>query len=171
MRKNNLSASLFIIISMMITYACNNSTNKQTEKSLDSNATTTQSPAVLNAYYEIKDALVATNSSLTKEKATHLISAIKKENKNDALIVIAESITGSDDIEKQRLEFEKLSEAIYTLAKASDFGNETIYKQYCPMAFGNKGAFWLSNKKEIMNPYFGDKMLHCGKVEETIAKL
>jgi len=41
-----------------------------------------------------------------------------------------------------------------------------LYRQYCPMAFQNKGAYWLSSEKKIMNPYFGDKMLHCGVVKE-----
>jgi hypothetical protein len=36
------------------------------------------------------------------------------------------------------------------------------------MAFGNTGAHWLSNTKEIQNPYFGDKMLKCGRVDAEI---
>jgi len=44
-----------------------------------------------------------------------------------------------------------------------------VYKQYCPMAFDGKGAFWLSSSEEIRNPYYGDKMLKCGRVEETIS--
>ena len=44
----------------------------------------------------------------------------------------------------------------------------TVYKQYCPMAFNNTGAYWFSNSKEIFNPYFGEKMLKCGRVEAEI---
>ena len=44
----------------------------------------------------------------------------------------------------------------------------TIYKQYCPMAFNNEGAYWLSESKDIMNPYFGDRMLKCGRVDAEI---
>jgi Cu(I)/Ag(I) efflux system membrane fusion protein len=36
------------------------------------------------------------------------------------------------------------------------------------MANDNKGADWLSFDKAIKNPYFGDKMLQCGSVEQTI---
>lgn len=36
------------------------------------------------------------------------------------------------------------------------------------MVFNNKGGYWLSTEEEILNPYYGDKMLHCGKVTETI---
>jgi hypothetical protein len=44
----------------------------------------------------------------------------------------------------------------------------SVYVAYCPMANNNEGANWLSNDKEIKNPYFGDKMLRCGSVMETI---
>ncbi|NJN26228.1 MAG: DUF3347 domain-containing protein [Cyclobacteriaceae bacterium] len=38
------------------------------------------------------------------------------------------------------------------------------------MAFNDEGAFWLSKEEEIYNPYFGDKMLKCGRMEEKIIK-
>jgi Cu(I)/Ag(I) efflux system membrane fusion protein len=36
------------------------------------------------------------------------------------------------------------------------------------MAFDNKGAYWLSNVSEIKNPYFGEKMLTCGSVQDSL---
>jgi hypothetical protein len=36
------------------------------------------------------------------------------------------------------------------------------------MAFDNRGAHWLSDESTIKNPYFGDKMLTCGSVEEVV---
>jgi Cu(I)/Ag(I) efflux system membrane fusion protein len=36
------------------------------------------------------------------------------------------------------------------------------------MAFNNKGAYWLSNEREIKNPYFGSEMLECGSVEDSL---
>ena len=36
------------------------------------------------------------------------------------------------------------------------------------MAFDNTGGYWLSNSKEVRNPYFGNSMLKCGEVKETI---
>jgi Cu(I)/Ag(I) efflux system membrane fusion protein len=46
--------------------------------------------------------------------------------------------------------------------------NKKIYNQFCPMANNDKGANWLSFQENIKNPYFGDAMLTCGNVEETI---
>ena len=33
---------------------------------------------------------------------------------------------------------------------------------FCPMAFNNKGAYWVQKTGEIINPYHGMMMLHCG---------
>ncbi len=55
------------------------------------------------------------------------------------------------------------------LQLAKDVGHteaEPLHRAYCAMAFNNRGARWLQRKKFIMNPYWGDKMLHCGGVEE-----
>jgi len=38
------------------------------------------------------------------------------------------------------------------------------------MAFGNKGADWLSEKDEVLNPYFGDMMLRCGEVKGELGE-
>jgi hypothetical protein len=38
--------------------------------------------------------------------------------------------------------------------------------QYCPM----KKASWLSDSKDIRNPYYGANMLDCGSVKTTIKK-
>jgi hypothetical protein len=55
-----------------------------------------------------------------------------------------------------------------TLIKSSKLSAGALYLEYCPMANNNEGAFWLSNEKQIKNPYFGDMMLTCGSVKETI---
>ena len=43
-----------------------------------------------------------------------------------------------------------------------------IYKDFCPMYNDNKGAIWLSESKEIKNPYFGKSMSTCGTVKEEL---
>ena len=39
---------------------------------------------------------------------------------------------------------------------------------FCPMAFDGKGAYWITESREIRNPYFGEKMLNCGEVKEKL---
>jgi len=45
---------------------------------------------------------------------------------------------------------------------------DPLYVEYCPMAFENEGATWLSRESNIANPYFGDKMLRCGSIVDTL---
>lgn len=72
-----------------------------------------------------------------------------------------------DKIDHQRMHFNMLSDATYELAKAFG-GGRTLYVAYCPMARDGQGASWLSEYKEIRNPYFGDQMLECGEVKEEL---
>ena len=60
-----------------------------------------------------------------------------------------------------------LSEDVYDLAKAFGAG-QPLYHDHCPMYNENKGAMWLSEMKEVKNPYYGSKMITCGTVEEVI---
>jgi len=36
------------------------------------------------------------------------------------------------------------------------------------MALNDKGGYWLSNEKAIKNPYYGESMMACGEIKETI---
>lgn len=71
-------------------------------------------------------------------------------------------------LDARRESFNMVSEMMYDLVKATGLKGSTVYRQYCPMAFNDKGAYWLSDKAEILNPYFGDAMLTCGSVTDTL---
>ncbi|CAN5541604.1 hypothetical protein BH11BAC1_BH11BAC1_09490 [soil metagenome] len=43
-----------------------------------------------------------------------------------------------------------------------------VYYQFCPMANNVKGAYWISEKSAISNPYIGKKMPACGNTRDTI---
>lgn len=90
------------------------------------------------------------------------------DQNEDDLKENAEHISKSTgDIEHQRDHFSMMSEDLYALVKAFGAG-KTLYHDHCPMAKQNKGAMWLSETKEIKNPYLGEKMPECGTVEEEI---
>lgn len=125
---------------------------------------------VIDAYMKIKDALVNTNGEEAKQIAASVQEDIKAEE-GEAIKMIKEDIehiASTSSLQHQREHFKTLSSHVYALVKANDANNEKLYKQYCPMAFNNTGAYWLSSSEEIRNPYFGDKMLKCGKVQETL---
>lgn len=115
-------------------------------------------------YLDLKDALVKSDSYSAKKIAEILVI----KNQSAAITKTAKEIVENEEnIEAQRKAFFKLSEYMEELV-SENIKAGTLYKQYCPMAFEGEGGFWLSEDKEIMNPYFGDKMLHCGSIKETI---
>ncbi len=73
-------------------------------------------------------------------------------------------------IENARAEFESVS--AFVLELEQNFGHTSermLYEVFCPMAFDNKGASWLQNSRDVMNPYFGASMLSCGEVTQTFS--
>lgn len=146
---------------------------------------TTQLVSLLNNYYTLKDALVATRAGQADNAANKvsaisdsLIIYIRSDSNNstailpylDTIKICVKAMTSMMDegCEKKRIHFEGISDAMYTILKKAELKNAGIYQQFCPMAFNNKGAYWLSNTEEIKNPYFGSKMLECGEVTETL---
>ena len=128
---------------------------------------------LLTQYYAIKDALVdgnATNASSSADQFIKVANSIDykliSEGNINTLLKDATSISESKDIKKQREIFVNFSNNMIALAKSVKLTAEPVYQAYCPM----KKANWLSNEKTIKNPYYGNAMLSCGKVVETIGQ-
>lgn len=140
---------------------------------------------VLNAYYNLKDAFVKSDTVAVNAAGTqlkNLLDSLKLDEVQQKDTVAFSSISGrpgdaaaeitamlsEKELEKKRESFEMISGAFYDLLRAVRPNGVTAYYQYCPMAFNDKGAYWLSNADSIRNPYFGKKMLTCGEVKETL---
>jgi len=121
-------------------------------------------------YENLKDVLVTSNASDARIAAAELGAALRKVKGSENTAILADKIAASTDLSIQRNSFTLLSNDVITLFKQSEISTGSIYVQYCPMANEGEGGYWLSSKEEIMNPYYGDEMLHCGEVKETIAK-
>jgi len=119
-------------------------------------------------YLALKDALVASKTDVAKKASADLtktlaaITTAKKAGAEAAKVAAAPSIA------EQRKAFTALSTEMTTLAKESELTDGSLYLQFCPMANNNSGGSWLAVEKDIKNPYFGDMMLKCGSVKETI---
>lgn len=136
---------------------------------------------VYESYLPVKDAMIASDAGLANEKAKDLQKAISNVNmglvKDEAHVTwmkdlavlksTTKMISTENDIERIRTMLSPLSDQLYHTLKKFQVKAEG-YRQYCPMAFDNKGAFWLSDSEEILNPYFGNAMLTCGNVEEEL---
>jgi hypothetical protein len=126
---------------------------------------------LLTSYYQVKDALIEGNSTNASSNAEAFLKTANgisnrtiSEGSRNALVKDAGVISESKDLKKQREVFANLSTNMYALAKSLKLTTEPIYYNYCPM----KKAYWLSSDKVIKNPYYGNAMLTCGKVTETI---
>ena len=122
---------------------------------------------VYQQYNNLKTSLVNTNPENASVAAADLLKAYSNIGVDEEVFATATTIAESNDIEEQRKAFEVVTAQIELILEGA-IKSGTIYKQYCPMAFNNKGAYWLSNSKEIRNPYFGDKMLKCGRIDSEI---
>ncbi|MCK5470716.1 MAG: DUF3347 domain-containing protein [Cyclobacteriaceae bacterium] len=144
--------------------------SKEENVNMESGISKQQAQKILSAYLKIKDALVETDGVAASSAAKELLPMLA-DSEDDLIKKLksdAEHIMDSKDAAHQRDHFNILSDNVYALLKSTSANENTIYRQYCPMAMSNSGAFWLSAEKEINNPYFGDKMLHCGSVKEEL---
>jgi len=118
----------------------------------------------------------------SKNAGGGLLAAVKKVNMNEfsgqardrwmelskQLSNSAGSISKAKDIDAARDAFFYLSNATIDLHRAfGHVGSRTYYLDFCPMARDGGGAYWLQHSEELLNPYYGASMLHCGTVEET----
>lgn len=132
-------------------------------------------------YMDLKNALVESSAESSQTAASQLLANIKAfdssdlpdeqkdfyDTRVDAMSNDLRFMAQNNELDKQRDHFAIVTKHTYAMAKAVD-NEQPLYYQYCPMAFDNNGGYWLSAQEEIRNPYFGDKMLKCGRVTETI---
>lgn len=123
---------------------------------------------VYQQYLVLKAAFVNTNAQEASAVAGQLNEAQKAAIDNKELEKALMTIQQAEDIAEQRQSFEDVSTLIEAEIALQKITSGTIYKQYCPMAFKGEGAYWLSDSKEVRNPYFGDKMLKCGTVASEL---
>lgn len=121
-------------------------------------------------YIHLKDALVASNAQDAKKAALELQKSLANVSGSKKVADEATKVAATSDLDEQRKAFSTLSNEMKVLVKDGKLSSGSLYVEYCPMANNNEGAYWLSNEKQIKNPYFGDAMLKCGSVKETIQK-
>lgn len=159
-----------------------------------SDAFNTSIERAMGAYHNIKNSFVDADTARVKNftrEFIHLMDSIPlAELKTDSAMIFetasatvsdiksnAQSLLQQTDITEMRKDFSSVTEQLYpAFFKSINYEGEKLYLQHCPMAFdGNKGANWISNQVEIVNPYLGKNhpkykgtMLHCGEIMDTI---
>ena len=159
--------------------ACNQAPKTEESVKTDSSSTPASVPVeltdtntdqVYEHYIHLKDLLVASNSAKAQKAASELAAALGKIDGCENTATMALKIAGATDLKEQRFQFTSLSSDIIAMLKHTEFKSGSMYVQYCPMANDGDGGYWLASEKEIRNPYYGDEMLNCGEVKETITK-
>lgn len=148
---------------------------------------------MLNSYFQLKDALVDWDTAKAGSSALMLADLAGKipfeEIKADTTIIAtaksfsgsviaeAQGVAGESTIEEKRRSFYTLSENLFNLLRTVKYDQQVVYYDMCPMAFNdNEAAYWLSNSKEIVNPYLGNKhpkykagMQGCGEITDSVS--
>ncbi len=135
---------------------------------------------IVKDYLALKNALVADNDKGAANAGKKLLATIKNVDVNsipsgkqkeyeeiaDNAKENAEHIgDNAGKIDHQREHLASLSKDVSDLITL--FGSsQKLYQDHCPMYNDGKGAVWISETKDIKNPYYGNQMLSCGSVKK-----
>ncbi|MFV8371044.1 DUF3347 domain-containing protein [Flavobacterium sp. LB2P74] len=149
-------------------------------------STVTQSSFTINEivkdYLQIKNALAKDDSKGAATDGKELYATLNSINASSIDPKLkAEYLNIADDakehakhigdnvgkIDHQREHFVMLSKDVNDLIKT--FGtDQKLYQDFCPMANEGKGAIWISEIRDIKNPYYGSEMLTCGSMRKAL---
>lgn len=137
---------------------------------------------VIQSYFVLKDALVnaeGKSAARSADKTLQLIKQVPMEkmapqdhniwmSKKVLLEEQLGRISALKSVDAQREEFIGVSENMVELARHFGPFEKAVYILNCPMTDDYEGADWLSSSDEVLNPYYGEKMLRCGSVKSVI---
>jgi len=168
-------------ISILATLACASACNqpvKQPEAAKADTATvkivdakiadTANTAQVFTSYIQLKNQFLKSDLAGIKAAASVLENKLVGIKGCSETATLANKIGTTDDIKDQRAAFLTLSDDVIALVKGSKIKTTAIYIDYCPMADGGNGGYWLSLDKKIQNPYFPEHMKECGSVKEQL---
>ena len=138
----------------------------------------TEKSELFQDYLNLKTALTKDDDKKASQIAGKMSKTIKgfdataytKDEQSEIKDILETSLEHAEHIAKspiahQREHFKDLSADMIDLVAITGTSTK-LYQQHCPMYDKNKGGSWLSAQSNIENPYYGSKMLSCGKVEK-----
>ncbi|MEO6230927.1 MAG: DUF3347 domain-containing protein [Ferruginibacter sp.] len=139
--------------------------------------------SIITYYLQMKNAFTKDNDKEAATAGNEMVKAFAAFNKTSLSADQAKIYNDIEDdakehaehigmnagnIKHQREHFEMLSKDMADLIKTFGNGGQTLYKDFCPMYNGGKGGYWISETKEIRNPYLGKAMPTCGTVKQEM---
>ena len=160
----------------------NSETSKPETATVKVNPTSFSIKEIVTDYLSLKNALTKDDSNATADAGKEMVATLGKIDMKKlsgeqmkTYMDIADDVKehaehigdNGGKIEHQREHFVMLSKDMNDLIQL--FGtSQKLYLDFCPMADDNKGAVWISESKEIKNPYYGSKMLTCGSMKKQL---
>ena len=135
--------------------------------------------SLVEHYLAMKDALSGDRFEEAQEKLTGFREEVTQsaeehaaiyEEHHAAMVQALEVGAQSRNIQELRSAFADISDHLVKTLENQDYSGKELYWQYCPMAENQEGANWISEQKDISNPYMGGKMPTCGSTEKKITQ-
>ena len=120
--------------------------------------------SLVEPYIAIQETLARDSLEKLSELSAQIVVAaepVQNQASVDEMVAGAGRVA-AQDIDTARAGFQKMSMGLITYLKAHTEQRSGYEVVFCPMAFNNKGAYWVQKTGEIVNPYHGMMMLHCG---------
>jgi len=126
----------------------------------------------VGAYLPVASALARDDDESAKIASVEFRQAVAELNLPNSKGVTdgAEQMAAAEDITSRRAALQMVSRALIKLIR--DHGVDQLgdlFVVHCPMAFDSEGADWLSAVPTVINPYYGDSMLTCGNLTDTLS--
>lgn len=115
--------------------------------------------------------VAAGNIEKFKNEIEKVIANNSFESKNEGIAIELRALKERSQkiehtLDPLRLQFSDITEILKSIFNNYEYKEDLkIYLSFCPMAFDNKGGYWLQDSEEIKNPYYGEKMLGCGEIK------
>jgi hypothetical protein len=171
-KKTMMGLALAVVICSTNAFANNLVVNTNNAKVIMEGETPVFADSKMNNVYQhyihLKTALVNNNLEEAEKGTEMLDKAIKEAG------LISRSIlpmVEAKDVKEKRGALDTLSLELADVFKKAKIVSGVVYKQYCPMANGGKGGYWLASEAKIQNPYYGKMMMSCGSVKEEIKEI
>src|SRR5690606_1436791 len=113
-------------------------------------------------------AVVAKDAEAARLAANTIAEAARNLEALEFMLAPSQAIASSSDLKVQREHYSALSNAYIEKIKTSGIESGILHIEFCPMALNDKGGYWLSTENKVINPYYGDEMLHCGTVVDSV---
>ncbi|MGJ8677051.1 MAG: efflux RND transporter periplasmic adaptor subunit [Akkermansiaceae bacterium] len=137
-------------------------------------------PAIAESLKHLIDAYLPLSKALADDDPEKAKAAAKEFGRHSNMFSLkedadylqqnAKDLAAIDDIAKQRLVFQNISNRLIALIRSHGLDAVgSAYVVHCPMVSDGKGGDWISRVAEVVNPYFGDMMLNCGSVTATLS--